>query len=80
VPTGQWFNDSRQGKGKYYFATGEMYEGPFMQNNFDGSGVYTYANGDRVEGIFKAGQLTEIVTLHQVGASEDAEAENESED
>lgn len=77
---GQWFNDSRQGKGKYYFATGEMYEGPFMQNNFDGSGVYTYANGDRVEGIFKAGQLTEIVTLHQVGASEDAEAENESED
>jgi hypothetical protein len=57
-----------------------MYEGPFMQNNFDGSGVYTYANGDRVEGIFKAGQLTEIVTLHQVGASEDAEAENENED
>jgi hypothetical protein len=58
-----------------------MYEGPFMQNNFDGSGVYTYANGDRVEGIFQAGQLVQIVTLHQVdgASSEDAEAEGEEE-
>ena len=37
----------------------------FLQNNFDGNGVYTYANGDRVDGTFKAGQLAQIVTLHQ---------------
>jgi hypothetical protein len=78
VNTGQWFNDSRQGKGKYYFATGEMYEGQFLQNNFNGDGVYTYANGDRVEGTFEGGQLAQIVTLHQVeaAAAEEEEAGN----
>lgn len=70
---GEWVNDSRQGKGKYYFATGEVYEGTFTNNNFDGRGIYIYANGDRVEGVFSAGQLVEIITIHQISDDQPSE-------
>ncbi len=58
---GEWCEDKKEGKGKYIFNTGEIYEGHFANNNFDGEGTYVYANGDNVHAIFEYGRISQIL-------------------
>ena len=47
----------RNGKGKMtYAATGDVYEGDFLNDEITGLGVYTYANGDVYEGSLMNGK------------------------
>ena len=42
----------KSGKGKYFFDTGEIYEGEFANDSFEGIGKYTYNNGNYYVGTF----------------------------
>ena len=43
------------GKGKYIFANGDIYEGDFVNSKMSGQGTYTYKNGDIYIGQWKNG-------------------------
>ena len=51
-------NHERQmhGKGKYVFATGDIFEGSFVQGKIHGPGKYSYANGSSYHGEFVDGK------------------------
>jgi len=53
----------KQGFGKYFFGSGEGYEGEFVANKFHGKGTYVYSSGQTVTGIFENGKLVEITTF-----------------
>ena len=46
----------REGRGKYVFADGDVYEGEWKANKQEGRGISRYASGDVYEGEFKAGE------------------------
>ncbi len=47
------FKDSRQnGKGTYYFASGNKYSGDWINDQKSGQGIFTWTNGDRYEMIY----------------------------
>ena len=48
--------DKKEGKGIYYFAKGDRYEGDFRNDKPEGKGINYYANGDRYEGDHRNGQ------------------------
>jgi hypothetical protein len=54
--------DSRTGEGTYWFHTGDVYRGEFVNNEFDGQGRYTSADGQTYEGAYvnsaKQGQVS----------------------
>ena len=49
-------NGSRNGKGKYSFKDGTMYEGEFKDDDYNGKGKLTDADGSVYEGEFKDGR------------------------
>ena len=46
----------REGRGKYVFADGDVYEGEWKANKQEGRGISRYASGGVYEGDFKAGE------------------------
>ena len=53
---GDWDRDENwTGKGKYYLANGDRYEGDFANNAITGYGIYYMSDGRRYEGYFKDG-------------------------
>ena len=46
------------GKGTYYWASGDRYEGDFVNGNRTGKGIYYWPNGNRYEGDFVNGNRT----------------------
>jgi hypothetical protein len=48
----------RNGKGKYNFADGRIYEGDFLDDKFHGKGKFTWLDGDFYEGDFVDGKRT----------------------
>ena len=44
---GQFENNSRDGKGIFYFNDGEMYEGDFKNDKAEKKGIWYWNNGDR---------------------------------
>merc|ERR1719395_505638 len=53
---GEWRN-GQMTKGKHVFASGAVYEGFFLHNQFHGQGKYCWADGREYEGLFAAGQM-----------------------
>ncbi|MEJ1934125.1 hypothetical protein WDZ92_28345 [Nostoc sp. NIES-2111] len=43
------------GKGRFTYRSGAVYEGMFSGGKFEGRGVFTFGNGDRYEGLFRGG-------------------------
>ena len=50
---GQWFNNQRQGSGKFVSKSGETYDGEFSGDEFSGYGKLTYSNGGFYEGEWR---------------------------
>ena len=50
---GQVVNGKMEGKGIYYFKSGDRYEGDWKNDKKEGNGIYYFKNGDRYEGDFK---------------------------
>ena len=48
-------NGKMHGRGKYTYASGDVYEGEFKDDKRNGRGKYTYASGDVYEGEYKDG-------------------------
>ena len=47
-------NNLKHGKGKIYYATGNIkYDGDFINDKFEGNGKYIYKNGDYYIGEWK---------------------------
>lgn len=42
---GEWKNDAMNGQGKYFFTSGSVYEGCFVNNLFEGYGTYSFPDG-----------------------------------
>jgi len=53
---GDYFNDKRQGKGKYVWENGAVYEGDFAAGVPHGMGTYTAKGGTPYTGEFSGGQ------------------------
>ncbi len=50
---GQWKDDKMNGKGTYYWISGDKYTGDWVDGNRTGQGVFTWHNGNRYEGQYK---------------------------
>ena len=50
---GNYYNNKKNGKGKFYIKDKEYYEGDFSDDKMEGKGSYHYENGDTWEGNFK---------------------------
>ena len=53
--TGQWLEESRQGKGHCVWKDGKVYEGYWKDDKPKGQGRMIYAKGAYYTGMFKAG-------------------------
>ena len=56
-PLRDYKNGKRDGKGKYFYADGDRYEGDYKDGRMDGKGKYFYANRDHYEGDYKNGRM-----------------------
>ena len=45
------------GRGTFYFANGERYEGDWKDSQLHGRGTYYFANGDECEGDWRENRL-----------------------
>ena len=43
-------NNKAEGKGIFWHAEGDVYDGEFIDDKANGYGVYTHVNGSRYEG------------------------------
>jgi hypothetical protein len=48
---GQFKSDKKNGKGSYYYDSGNTYVGSWVNDQKVGQGVFTWPNGDRYETI-----------------------------
>ncbi len=46
---GQYKDGKMNGKGTYYYASGNKYTGEMVNDNFEGEGVYIWTDGNRYE-------------------------------
>jgi hypothetical protein len=56
--TGQWIDNSMQGKGRWDFACGAFYRGQVKMGIKHGKGVYTWPNGNCYKGQFVDGIMS----------------------
>ena len=54
------------GRGKYFFANGDRYEGEFDNGERDGFGIIFYASGGRRSGVWSQDKLVGEVSRFQV--------------
>ena len=59
----------REGKGTFWIANGDQYEGEFRGNMFHGFGKYSWANGDVFEGQFVEGTMGEGKMDYAIGVT-----------
>ena len=51
---GDWKEDRKEGKGIYYYPSGEIqYEGDFINDQFEGTGKFNYEDKSCYEGQWK---------------------------
>ena len=50
---GNLIDNKKEGKGKYYYTNGDIYDGEFKNDLKEGNGTLYYANGDKYTGQFK---------------------------
>jgi len=46
---GQFQDDKMNGKGTYYYATGNKYTGDMVNDKLEGQGVFIWTDGNRYE-------------------------------
>ena len=63
---GQFLDGMRHGKGRYFYADGNVYMGMFKYNLFDGLGTFLWENGDYLEGNWRNGVPLTKEIKHQV--------------
>ena len=54
------------GRGKYFFANGDRYEGEFENGERDGFGIIFYASGGRRSGVWSLDKLVGEVRLYRL--------------
>ena len=65
---GDWKNGKAEGKGIFYFNSGNRYEGDYKNDKKEGKGVFYYNNGDREIGDYLNGkQIGKHVKFHANG-------------
>ncbi len=47
----------RHGHGIFYFNTGDVYDGGWVEDKMQGQGIYKWPNGTKYEGNFSAGVM-----------------------
>ncbi|XP_053413758.1 radial spoke head 10 homolog B [Nycticebus coucang] len=60
---GEFVNGYRHGRGKFYYASGAMYEGEWVSNKKHGMGRLTFKNGRVYEGRFSNDHISEFPEL-----------------
>ncbi|XP_077614705.1 radial spoke head 10 homolog B-like [Crocuta crocuta] len=60
---GEFVNGERHGHGKFYYASGAMYEGEWVSNKKHGMGRLTFKNGRVYDGAFSNDHLVEFPNL-----------------
>uniref|UniRef100_A0A8C6S1Q6 Radial spoke head 10 homolog B (Chlamydomonas) n=1 Tax=Nannospalax galili TaxID=1026970 RepID=A0A8C6S1Q6_NANGA len=58
---GEFVNGYRQGDGKFYYASGAMYEGEWVSNKKHGKGRLTFKNGRVYEGLFSNDHIVQFL-------------------
>lgn len=61
---GSWEQGKKQGPGKFYYRTGEVYIGEFFDNERHGHGRLEYRGGDVYEGAWVRGRKRGLGTQH----------------
>ncbi|XP_049758788.1 radial spoke head 10 homolog B isoform X1 [Elephas maximus indicus] len=60
---GEFVNGNRHGHGKFYYASGAMYEGEWVSNKKHGMGRFTFKNGRVYEGPFSNDHIAQFPSL-----------------
>ncbi|XP_015440645.1 radial spoke head 10 homolog B isoform X1 [Pteropus alecto] len=60
---GSFVNGYRHGRGKFYYASGAMYEGEWVSNRKHGVGRLTFKNGRVYDGLFANDHIVEFPNL-----------------
>ncbi|XP_029804067.1 radial spoke head 10 homolog B-like isoform X2 [Suricata suricatta] len=60
---GQFVNGVRHGRGKFYYASGAMYDGEWVSNKKHGMGRLTFKNGRVYDGAFSNDHVVEFPNL-----------------
>ncbi len=47
----------RHGHGTFYFNSGDVYDGNWVEDKIEGQGIYKWPNGSKYEGNFSAGVM-----------------------
>ncbi|XP_076779742.1 radial spoke head 10 homolog B isoform X1 [Arvicanthis niloticus] len=58
---GEFVNGFRHGQGKFYYASGAMYEGEWVSNKKQGRGRMTFKNGRVYEGLFSNDHIVQFL-------------------
>lgn len=72
---GGYVNGTKNGKGKLYFANGDLYEGDFKNDKREGKGTYNWADGSKWEGTFANSQMHGTGTYYPNDGEEPWEVE-----
>ncbi|XP_063090217.1 radial spoke head 10 homolog B isoform X1 [Cavia porcellus] len=59
---GEFVNGCRHGRGKFYYASGAVYEGEWVCNKKHGMGRFTFKNGRVYEGLFSNDHIAQFVS------------------
>jgi hypothetical protein len=62
-------NNQRHGKGLYRLNNGEVYDGNFMNGEYDGFGMMIYLSGDVYEGDWRRGGTVLTITIDMMCVS-----------
>lgn len=70
--TGEFFEDVRQGWGKYCYTNGDVYEGNWYQQKRQGNGIYIYKEARlKYEGTWRDGFRTPEGVITYLGSREE---------
>jgi len=66
--SGDWLDDMRNGRGRYRYVNGDIYDGEWLNHVRHGSGQYTYAaNGIVYSGTWENGRRVGTGTISVIG-------------
>ena len=76
VYIGNFSNGARNGRGQYFWNTGDYYTGNWKDNLVDGSGSYVYADDRSCIGEFSKGNMTSGTNYNETGAVDVTASQN----